>query len=61
MSLFKKKKAVAEPRAAVGPWDEKTVEYFAKSARFNVQTTHVTKRFGFGCTRDRIPMSDPRI
>jgi hypothetical protein len=35
------------------PWDEKAVEYFAKSDRFDVHITTITKRFGFGMTKDK--------
>jgi hypothetical protein len=37
---------IAEPA-----WDEKTVEHFAKSDRFGVQMTRVTKRGAFGASR----------
>jgi hypothetical protein len=52
-------KTAREMTSAIA-WDEKTCAHFAKSERFNVSITSVTKRFGFGMTHDS-SMGEPIV
>src|SRR5258708_1266651 len=61
--MFFRKKTVAsleiKPPVSELPWDDKTIEFFTKSNRFEVQITNTTKRTGFGARGDNEPMREP--
>jgi hypothetical protein len=46
--FFKRKAKDVARQTLEPPWDEKTMDHFTKSERFNVQITSVTKVSGFG-------------
>lgn len=60
--FFKKRNSpeiVEKRKDQVVAWDQKTVEFFAKSEQINVQITNVGKRTGFGAMREHEAMRDP--